>query len=438
MKTPIYDFAKKYALANPLRLHMPGHKGQSELGFEQFDLTELNGADDLYASNGIIEESRKNACKLFGAQTYFVTEGSSQSIKAMLQLASKDAKGKKILAGRNVHKAFVSAVALLGLSVEWLYSENSQEYLSCSISAQQVERQILEHNPFAVYLTTPDYLGNQIDVKEISSVCKRHGVLLLVDNAHGAYLKFLSPSMHPMDLGADMCCDSAHKTLSAITGSAYLHINKGFKVDKQTVHFALSLFGSTSPSYLTLISLDKLNLELNGEYKKRLNSFVSVVEKAKATLTEKGYCLFGSEKLKITIDAKKYGYTGIQLAKILQDKGIIAEFCDPDFVVLMLTPKIGEDGVERLVNALCGVERKKQIFDKAPALIKPKRETDIRSAVLSKSVILPINECEGRVLAQTSVACPPAVPIVISGEIIDKSAIECLKYYGVEKCAVIE
>ena len=438
MKTPIYDFAKKYAQDNPLRLHMPGHKGQSVLGFEHFDLTEVYGADDLYSSNGIIEESRLNACKIFGAQTYYVTEGSSQSIKAMLYLASKGAKNKKILAGRNAHKSFISGVSLLDLSVEWLYPEEEECYFTCSLSAKGVEKAIIEHNPFAVYITTPDYLGNQTDVKEISKVCKKHNVLLLVDNAHGAYLKFLKEPLHPMDLGADMCCDSAHKTLSALTGSAYLHINNNINIEKQSVHFALSLFGSSSPSYLTLISLDKLNAELSGEYKQKLNDFIKIVNKAKEKLINNGYTLVDNEPLKITINAKKYGYTGEELSKILKEKGIVSEFSDADYIVLMLTISNQEEGVQKLVDALISIERKKEITGRAPKLEKPKKAMDIRSAILSKSKILPVDECEGRVLAECSVSCPPAVPIVVSGEVIDKSAIECFKYYGIEKCAVVD
>ena len=438
MKTPVYDFAKNYAKENPLRLHMPGHKGKSVLGIEPFDLTEVSGADDLYASSGIIEESRLNACSIYGAETYFVTEGSSQSIKAMLYLASKGNHGKKILAGRNAHKSFISGVALLGLSVEWLYSEKDEGYLSCTLSESQVERAILEHDPFAVYITSPDYLGNQTDIKAISKACKKHGVLLLVDNAHGAYLKFLSPSSHPIDLGADMCCDSAHKTLNALTGAGYLHINNNLQINKQNVHFALSLFGSTSPSYLTLISLDLLNAQLDGEYKKNINEFIKTVDKAKVRLSENGYTLIGSEKLKITINAKKYGYTGIELNKILESKGIISEFCDSDYLVFMLTPQIAKDDVDKLINALVSIDKKPEIICCAPKLNKPQKAMEIRSAVLQSSVVLPVELCENRVLSETSVSCPPAVPIVVSGEVIDKKTIECLKYYGVKKCAVIE
>ena len=105
MKTPICDFVKKYSESNALKLHMPGHKGKIFLGFENFDITEIDGADSLYEASGIIAESEAYASELFGCSTYYSTEGSSQCIKAMMQLISLYAQenGEKpyILAGRN-------------------------------------------------------------------------------------------------------------------------------------------------------------------------------------------------------------------------------------------------------------------------------------------------------------------------------------------------
>ena len=202
---------------------MPGHKGNGEI--ERYDLTEISGADSLYEASGIIAESEKNAGEIFGAKTFYSTEGSSLSIKAMLHLVCLYAreKGEKplILAARNVHKSFVSAAVLLDFKIDWLYGERSS-YLECKISPRELESYFngAERLPTAFYITSPDYLGNVQDVKGLSEVCHRYGVLLLVDNAHGAYLKFLSPSRHPIDLGADIVCDSAHKTLPALTGAA--------------------------------------------------------------------------------------------------------------------------------------------------------------------------------------------------------------------------
>lgn len=225
MQTPIVDFVRRYQKDGVTRFHMPGHKGQSYLGCEWADITEICGADSLYEADGIIAESEENASALFGSgRTFYSTEGSSQCIRAMLSLALSRHNGKErsvVLAARNVHKAFVYAAALLDFDVEWLWPEDGMKSLcSCKVSPAQVEKQIVRSRPVAVYLTSPDYLGGQMDIRSIAEVCHREGVLLLVDNAHGAYLHFLKQSVHPLDLGADMCCDSAHKTFPVLTGGA--------------------------------------------------------------------------------------------------------------------------------------------------------------------------------------------------------------------------
>ena len=293
MNTPICDFVERYWKQDSLRLHMPGHKGKSFLGFEKFDITEIDGADSLYEASGIIRESKENASRLFGCPTFYSTEGSSQCIRAMLYLAVLHAKeqGKRplIAAGRNAHKTFLTGAALLDLEVLWLYPKEVGSYLSCDLTAQDVEVVLEAEKPTAVYLTSPDYLGNVADIAAIANVCHRHGALLLVDNAHGAYLRFLRPSRHPMDLGADICCDSAHKTLPVLTGGAYLHCTEAFQ---DWAKNALALFGSTSPSYLILQSLDRVNPYL-ASLTDRLKEFVHHVEAVKEKLAEKGYVLYG-------------------------------------------------------------------------------------------------------------------------------------------------
>lgn len=444
MKTPICDFVREYARENPLRLHMPGHKGVSLLGMEHLDITEIQGADSLYEADGIIAQSEANASMLFGCKTYYSTEGSSQCIRAMLYLTLLYAKqqGRKplIAATRNAHKTFLTAVALLDIRVHWLYSENNPSYLSCDLTPAQVDCYLsnAKDKPVALYVTSPDYLGKIADIRGLANVCHKHNVLLIVDNAHGAYMKFLPESMHPMDLGTDLCCDSAHKTLPVLTGGAYLHLSKEMDkaVGKQAKN-SLMLFGSTSPSYLILQSLDVANKYLE-DYPARLKTQLPKIDELKETLKQYGYCLYGDEPLKLTIDAKPFGYSGIELADILRQQTIEPEYADPDYVVLMLSTETTEEEINRLSKTLFHISPKTPIEEKAPRFIPCPKVLEIREAMLSDSETLPVEQCLGRILAVPTVSCPPAVPILVCGEQIDEHAIKCFQYYGIDNCCVVK
>ena len=443
MKTPIYNFVQKYAKSDVARMHMPGHKGVGEI--EKYDITEVFGADSLYEADGIIAQSEANASELFGARTIYSAEGSSLSIRAMLYLAmlygKKRGLAPKILAARNAHKSFASALGLLDIDVEWLLPKNSDSYLSSPVDKAVLEEALRrsDETPVAVYITSPDYLGGEVKIGEIAEVCHKYGVLLLVDNAHGAYLKFLNPSRHPIDLGADMCCDSAHKTLPSLTGAGYLHISKNAPdVLFENAKRAMSLFGSTSPSYLILSSLDKTNLYLASGYRERLSEFILRVDEIKAGLVNAGYTLFGSEPLKITILAKKFGYTGVELAKLLSGYGIVTEFSDPDYLVLMLTPENTDEELSRLLLALTAVPKLTEITSVPPKLTLPRRAMSIREAILSGGVTVSAREAVGRVISAVTVGCPPAVPILVSGVVIDACCRDAFLYYGITEISVVE
>ncbi|MBQ8403386.1 MAG: amino acid decarboxylase [Clostridia bacterium] len=441
MNTPICEFLENYVQKGATRLHMPGHKGIGET--EKYDLTEIDGADSLYEASGIIAQSEKNAGGLFGAHTFYSAEGSSLAIRAMLYLATLHAasRGEKarVLAGRNAHKTFVSAVALLGTEVEWLTGGGS--YLSCRVTAETV-REYFENAqslPTAVYLTSPDYLGNMADIAGVARVCRENGVLLLVDNAHGAYLKFLPESMHPIDLGAHMCCDSAHKTLPALTGCAYLHVAKDApQMLSENAKNALALFGSTSPSYLLLASLDAANKYLAENYREKLAAFVGRLELLKKELRAHGYAFSGNEPLKLTFNTKAYGYLGAEMAEYLTGQNFVPEFYDPDFLVLMFTPEISEGEMARLRKVLLALPKRTEIFVFPPRLSLPERAMHPREAVLSACEKLPVEKCVGKTLAAVTVGCPPAVPIAVSGEVIDESTVKCFKYYGISHCNVVK
>ena len=441
MKTPIVSFLKSYQEKSPVRMHMPGHKGAGILGFEGMDLTEIYGADELFAAEGIIKESEQNASNLFGCPTYYSTQGSTLCIQTMCTILCQDAtsKGKKpkILAGRNAHRSFIHAAALLDFEIEWLYGNS--DYLSCKIHAEDLEKAIIESLPTAVYLTNPDYLGNLLDIKSLASVCKKHNVLLAIDNAHGAYLRFLKDSLYPIDLGADLCCDSAHKTLPVLTGGAYLHLSDSLnQVWKNDVKHFMEYFSSTSPSYLIMASLDAANEVLDTTFKNSLFECIQRVDGLKNTLVQHGYTILFGEPMKITISTKEFGYTGNEIANLLMECDIYPEFYDSDYIVLMPSPYNTKDDLKRLETCLCGIEGKPILVNKLPKLEQSKKAMNVRQALFSSSITLDVSKSLGQVCSSVTVSCPPAILPVIPGEVISESSIEVMKYYGIETIRVVK
>ena len=447
MTTPIVDFVRQYAASGTARLHMPGHKGAAFLGVEHLDITEISGADDLFHPEDIIAESERNATALFGTgRTLYSTEGATLPIKAMLALAVQNAPKTttrpRILAARNVHKSFLFGCALLDIEVEWLYPDTPSHLCSCAITQAQV-RAALEKagRPFcAVYLTSPDYLGNLADIAGIAAVCRQHGVPLLVDNAHGAYLAFSDPVCHPIALGATMCADSAHKTLPVLTGGAYLHIAKDAPTAfAEGAKNAMALFASTSPSYLILQSLDLCNEYLEKTLPATLKETSARVQGLRELLSAVGYTLHGDEPLKLTVDGLQKGYRGTELATQLRELAVEPELADEDLVVLMCTPQNTDEELARVAQALVELPQRTPIH-RAPSAptASPERVLTVREAILSAQEILPTAKALGRICATPAVSCPPAIPIVVSGERIDAHALSLFARYGIEEIAVVK
>ena len=446
MNTPIADWVRQYATDGTVRFHMPGHKGQHLLGIEALDITEIAGADDLFSPSGIIAQSEQNAAALFGtACTLYSTEGATLPIKAMLALAVQNAPktgGRpRILAARNAHKSFLYGCGLLDIDVTWLHADNAQHLCSCPVTPAMVEQALQESQaPYcAVFLTSPDYLGQMQDIAGISAVCKRHNVPLLVDNAHGAYLAFSTPVMHPIALGATLCADSAHKTLPVLTGGAYLHIAKDAPIGfARGAREALALFASTSPSYLILQSLDLCNAYLADRFPNEFHTCAVQVAACKAALVRNGFTLWGEETLKITLSAAEKGYTGAEIAQVLRDAGIEPEFADHDLAVLMCTPQNAPTDYKRLLSALTALEDRTPLAKSDTVLPPiPEKACSIRTALLSPAKTVKTENATGCICAAPTVSCPPAVPIVMSGERITAAHVRLCRTYGIDTLRVI-
>lgn len=440
MDTPVCDFVAAYEKSGAARLHMPGHKGKGPLGCEGRDITEIAGADSLYEAGGVIAASESNAAALFGASaTFYSAGGSSQCVGAMLCLALQKSKSRVVLAARNAHKSFLHAAALLDADVRWLWPQ-PYSLLRCPVTPDMLEAALaaLPEAPAAVYVTSPDYLGNVHPVSQLAEVCHARGVPLLVDNAHGAYLHFLPKPAHPLDEGADLCCDSAHKTLPVLTGGAYLHLGHGIlSAEEGEVRAALSLFGSTSPSYLILQSLDACNRYLAGEARPRLAACVKTVAVLKADLAAQGWTVAESEPLKVTVYASKRGWRGDALADFLRRKGVECEYADPNYLVLMISPQNSAEDLEKVRGALAGAGQGSNAFQTPPQMARPRQAMPIRAALLAPAEEVPVAAAAGRVCAAPTVGCPPAVPVAVSGEVIGPDAAAVFDYYGIKTLRVV-
>lgn len=441
MNTPIYDFLRSYSEKNALRCHMPGHHGYhtaEELPeLYRLDITEISGADSLFEAEGIILESEENTAELYGSgATLFSAGGSTNCIQAML--GAMRLENRRIIAIRNVHRAFLNSCVLLGLEVEWIMLDYTDGILSGVIDMSAVENALAENPHSCLYVTSPDYTGRIADISAMAELCRRYGAKLLVDNAHGAHLHFLPKSMHPITLGADMCCDSAHKMLPALTGGAFLHAkDRRYKsILKQT----MGMFASTSPSYLIMMSLDLCNKYIAEKIRGDIEDNLRYIRDFRQRFSDR-LVFAESEPFHITIKAAESGFDGEEFAENMRKNGAECEYAHRDTVILLMSPMNTEADYERLgdiAEKSLEMTEKRDIQPLNIPPVLPVRSMSIREAALAESEEIPIEQASGRVCASVKVPCPPAVPIAASGEIIDENCVKIFKSYGISSVIVVK
>ena len=393
-----------------------------------------------------------------------------------------------VLAARNVHKSMIDALAFLDLDVEFIYPKDADsicvsmvtpadimEYLekvsdNTEIKTEEIKK-ILDNAqrddiklsdteqknicgkenkrntlPMAVYITSPDYLGNTADIEGISKVCEKYDIPLIVDNAHGAYHAFLDEEkygkIHPIKCGAAICCDSAHKTLPVLTGGAYIHVSRKYK-ERFAPYVAsyMTMFGSTSPSYLIMQSLDMCNRYIDEKIRHELSECIGRIEKTKKVLVENNVKIVETEPLKIVIDTAAAGMEGDKLAEEFRKHKIECEYADKYFVVLMITPQNDEKDFERLekwaVETKYKRVAKKKIEPKKLILHRAERVMSIREAAFSPYRKIKVSDAGGSICASQTIACPPAIPIAVCGERIDQNMISIFEEYGIDYVNVV-
>lgn len=448
MDTPIQKMLEDYIRGGMARMHMPGHKGilpEPLAGAAAYDITEIQGADSLFECDGVIRRCEEAFARRYGAKESLIScGGSTLCIQAMLALAAGP--GEKVLFFRNIHKAALDAMILLDIRPVWLFPQDSGGKIGC-ITPQEVAQSLSRDREIrAVYITSPDYYGQIHDIGGIARACHEAGVPLLVDNAHGAHLKFLEEDLHPMTLGADLCCDSLHKTLPALTGSALLHIGSD-RFTWAAAKEAMGLFGSTSPSYLMMLSMDMLTgrfAEIQAGTRRAAESCAAL----RALAAYKGLAPMGDDPMKLTLRPKALGRTGTEFADRLREEGIECEFADEGHVVLMPSMQTPEEDFIRLREAILlscrGVSRQSGEGKlpagqtEASAGGRPRQAMSPRQAYFAPKEHIPVTQAEGRIYGDIRWPCPPAVPAIMPGEVLDKRLCKIFAASGKTQVKVVK
>lgn len=437
MQETLYKALLDYKSLGRSSFHTPGHKNNfySKIDLLSLDYTELPMTDSLYEASGAIKASEEKVSKLYGSKaSFFSSGGNTLCMQAMIRLCA--GRGEKILCDRLVHRSAVSAMALLGIEPVWV-KRNFKNGIAWNIDIKDLESKLAKNKDAkAFYITSPNYFGVMQDISLISKICSQYGIPVIVDNAHGAHLKFLG--LHPLDFGAAMTSDSAHKTLPVLTAGAWLHVNE--EKFKNKAKSAMALFGSTSPSYPIMASLDiaRCWLEKNGE--KQYKALAKKVSDLKKLSNVKNMFLNGIDPARITINASALGLSGYELRNELYKHKIEPEMCGKYHVVLIPTPFNSEEDWRRLENFVKEIKPKdkKIILPEAFEMNIPKKVCSLTGGVMSDFETVSLKDCLGRVAAEIVCPCPPGVPVVMPGEEIGVFEKESLFEYGITEINVIK
>ena len=443
LKAPLYNTLLAHNSLDRASFHTPGHKGRFEALSKclyNLDLTELPDTDSLFEASGAIKEAEELASKTFNTKrTLFSAGGCTLCIQTMLHLATTQ--GSKVICNRNIHRSVINAMALLGVEPIFVYpSGHDSAKIDDRISPEDIEKTLSQNkNISAVFVTSPNYYGMILDIKSISNVCKKYNIPLLVDNAHGAHLQYVSGHLHPLENGADMVADSAHKTLPVLTGGAFLHINNEKYVSK--AKSAMSLFASTSPSYPIMASLDLCRNWLDNNGKDEFSILEKKVSHIKELALRKGFTVpFGLfDPIRITLNTTNIGFTGEEAANYFRQNKVEPEYADSSYVVFIVTPFNSDKDFLKLEQAIQNISPKRPIVPNKISLpIPSSRAVSLRTAVLSESEMVPIKSALNKISAESICLCPPGSPLTIPGEIIDKEVLKILRNSGFSHINVLK
>ncbi len=437
----------EYSKSNYYGFHMPGHKRNiKEFGKEipyHLDITEIDGFDDLHHSESILKDAQKRAAKVFAAEeTHFLINGSTAgNLSAILGVTKR---GDQIIVARNNHKSVYNAIELNGLEPLYVYPNIDDRYgIVTEISAADIEELLdtdVEYKKTgngrikAVVIVSPTYEGVISNVEEIADIAHKYKIPLIVDEAHGAHLGFHEYfPVNSNELGADIVIQSVHKTLPSLTQTGVLHIN-GTLVNRDNVRKYLKMLQSSSPSYVLMASIDSCVelIEKNGT--EIFESYVEDLQKCRRELKEleklrliefNNHIRY--DKSKILISTKGTNITGNELSNLLLDEfHLQMEMAGIDYVLAMTSVGDTKEGFERLVQALCSIDKRVQYAESSDKL----EVIDLLKKIRKIPETETIDELgEEKIAEYFYYIYPPGIPLLVPGEIISKEMKELIHFY---------
>lgn len=465
-RTPYFDVLMDYVVSGTIPFHTPGHK--QGLGMHKrlrdflgdnvlaIDLTQVGNLDDLNTPSGPLLQAHKLAAQAWGADaTHFLINGSTAGNQAMLMTALRP--GDAVALPRNSHKSAVSALIMSAVRPVYMQPEVDQElHLDHCVTLQTVERTLAEHPEVkAVFVTSPTYYGATADLASIEQIVHAQDKLLLVDEAWGPHLHF-HPELPPSatSIGADVCVNSTHKLLSAMSQSSMIH-TRGSRIDLGRLRSTLRIFQSTSPNQVLLASLDVARMQMATQGEALLSRALALGRDARARLNAIPgvYCMgmdqvgrpgvAGYDETRIVITVRDLGYTGYEAEHILRNRyNVQVELADLFNVVALVSIGNTQDHIDRLVLAVSELAREDRQIDiysptgvlderikKKSYRLPPIPELVVtpREAFLSDHVEVPFRSSAGRICAEVVTPYPPGIPIVCPGERLTKDIIDYLR-----------
>ena len=420
------------------RFHMPGHKGRvpaAQLGSaSSIDYTELPCTGNLYEGNGPIAHAEELVARWYGMDgCFFLTCGATQGLKAALRFFCPP--GSAVVLDRNCHKSVLDGCALLDLNPHYLCPAFLSEWgVTGDLSPDALVSMLRESGASAAVVTSPTYYGHCLNVADLACAAHACGAALIVDAAHGSHLRACG-SADPALLGADAVIFSAHKTLCAMGQGAYLTFRGLNGAQQKELRAATALFGTTSPSYVVMASLDSARAQMEREHGLWQSTAQRALELRRSIERQTPFsCFDGGDPCRLTVRTETAGLSGFEAADLLFSWGVEPEMQDEGRVVFILTPQDRREDWLRLERSLCrlaGLAHPLRAgLPPYPPPPLPPAPLSPRQALFARKELRPLKDCIGLVAGENLAPYPPGVAAVVFGETLTKFCVEYLLEKG--------